>query len=65
MPDDIKFIFIKDSVIFHCPHCKRPLMIKNDNERMFRNTTVVYENTKESITKVRCRECRNTIEINT
>lgn len=46
-----------------CPHCGAVYAIENDNETLFRNITLMYEDKKSHSKQAKCKQCKGIIKI--
>lgn len=57
-------IEIEDGKKLKCPNCNNVFAIKNDEEILYRNITLIYFNTIEKRAEAKCKNCKNMIQIN-
>jgi len=60
-----KEIIIENGVKRKCPFCNSIYAIDNGNEVLYRNISLVYLDKAKSITTVKCKQCKQIVEIKT
>lgn len=41
-----------------CPTCNSVIAIKNDNEILYRNVVLIYQNKKTGQERIKCKQCK-------
>ena len=56
-------IVIEDGEKRKCPFCNAIYAIENETEVLYRNVSMVYIDKAKSLTSVKCKQCKQIVEI--
>jgi len=58
-------IIIKEGVKRKCPFCNAIYAIENEKEVLYRNVSLVYIDKAKNVTTIKCKQCKQIVEIKT
>ena len=58
-------IVIENGTKRKCPFCNTVYAIENDDEILYRNISLMYLDKNKSVASIKCKQCKQVVEIKT